>query len=167
MYTYNPFACSGWNRVIIEKPFGRDDASSQALSDHLAGLFQEDQLYRIDHYLGKEMVQNLMTIRFGWGSPTKSRGRGLGRLSSYHRRGHTAAPLPHPHRSLSYFHTSTLHYHWPLSTCHSYSHSSTPTTHSPNYPSSRSMTCGRRSWPSDGLGSERPAKTNTRCVLQD
>ncbi|XP_039233437.1 glucose-6-phosphate 1-dehydrogenase isoform X2 [Drosophila yakuba] len=55
----------GWNRVIIEKPFGRDDASSQALSDHLAALFHEDQLYRIDHYLGKEMVQNLMTIRFG------------------------------------------------------------------------------------------------------
>ncbi|XP_017110412.1 glucose-6-phosphate 1-dehydrogenase isoform X1 [Drosophila elegans] len=55
----------GWNRVIVEKPFGRDDVSSQALSDHLAGLFQEDQLYRIDHYLGKEMVQNLMTIRFG------------------------------------------------------------------------------------------------------
>ncbi|KAH8298586.1 hypothetical protein KR018_002325, partial [Drosophila ironensis] len=55
----------GWNRIIIEKPFGRDDVSSQALSDHLAGLFQEEQLYRIDHYLGKEMVQNLMTIRFG------------------------------------------------------------------------------------------------------
>nr|AAA51463.1 glucose-6-phosphate dehydrogenase [Drosophila melanogaster] len=55
----------GWNRVIIEKPFGRDDASSAGLSDHLAGLFQEDQLYRIDHYLGKEMVQKLMTIRFG------------------------------------------------------------------------------------------------------
>jgi len=50
--------------VIVEKPFGRDDASSQALSDHLAGLFHEEQLYRIDHYLGKEMVQNLMTIRF-------------------------------------------------------------------------------------------------------
>ncbi|SPP86722.1 glucose-6-phosphate 1-dehydrogenase isoform X2 [Drosophila guanche] len=55
----------GWNRVIVEKPFGRDDVSSKALSDHLAGLFDEEQLYRIDHYLGKEMVQNLMTIRFG------------------------------------------------------------------------------------------------------
>ncbi|XP_037933122.1 glucose-6-phosphate 1-dehydrogenase [Teleopsis dalmanni] len=55
----------GWNRVIIEKPFGRDDASSSQLSDHLASLFSESQIYRIDHYLGKEMVQNLMTIRFG------------------------------------------------------------------------------------------------------
>ncbi|XP_062141684.1 glucose-6-phosphate 1-dehydrogenase isoform X1 [Drosophila sulfurigaster albostrigata] len=56
---------NGWNRVIVEKPFGRDDVTSKALSDHLASLFDEEQLYRIDHYLGKEMVQNLMTIRFG------------------------------------------------------------------------------------------------------
>ncbi|XP_027844290.2 glucose-6-phosphate 1-dehydrogenase isoform X1 [Aphis gossypii] len=55
----------GWTRVIIEKPFGRDAASSLELSDHLAKLFSEDQVYRIDHYLGKEMVQNLMTLRFG------------------------------------------------------------------------------------------------------
>ncbi|KAG5330561.1 G6PD dehydrogenase, partial [Acromyrmex charruanus] len=55
----------GWTRIIIEKPFGRDAASSQKLSDHLATLFSEDQIYRIDHYLGKEMVQNLMTLRFG------------------------------------------------------------------------------------------------------
>lgn len=56
--------CRGWNRAIIEKPFGRDDVSSKALSDHLASLFSEEQIYRIDHYLGKEMVQNMMTIRF-------------------------------------------------------------------------------------------------------
>lgn len=55
----------GWTRIIIEKPFGRDAASSQRLSDHLATLFKEEQIYRIDHYLGKEMVQNLMTLRFG------------------------------------------------------------------------------------------------------
>ena len=55
----------GWNRVIIEKPFGRDFDSSAALSDHLAALFREDEIYRIDHYLGKEMVQNLMILRFG------------------------------------------------------------------------------------------------------
>lgn len=55
----------GWTRVIIEKPFGRDATTSQILSDHLASLFREDQIYRIDHYLGKEMVQNLMTLRFG------------------------------------------------------------------------------------------------------
>lgn len=54
----------GFTRVIIEKPFGRDDESSEKLSNHLAGLFKEEQIYRIDHYLGKEMVQNLMTIRF-------------------------------------------------------------------------------------------------------
>lgn len=53
----------GWTRIIIEKPFGRDLATSQVLSDHLASLFTEQQIYRIDHYLGKEMVQNLMTLR--------------------------------------------------------------------------------------------------------
>ncbi|KAK7878484.1 hypothetical protein WMY93_030320 [Mugilogobius chulae] len=55
----------GWNRVIVEKPFGRDLQSSQELSSHLSSLFKEDQIYRIDHYLGKEMVQNLMVLRFG------------------------------------------------------------------------------------------------------
>uniref|UniRef100_A0A3P8ZU45 Glucose-6-phosphate 1-dehydrogenase n=1 Tax=Esox lucius TaxID=8010 RepID=A0A3P8ZU45_ESOLU len=55
----------GWNRVIVEKPFGRDQQSSQDLSSHLSSLFTEDQIYRIDHYLGKEMVQNLMVLRFG------------------------------------------------------------------------------------------------------
>lgn len=55
----------GWSRIIVEKPFGKDSESSAALSNHLSSLFKEDQLYRIDHYLGKEMVQNLMTLRFG------------------------------------------------------------------------------------------------------
>ncbi|XP_063617845.1 glucose-6-phosphate 1-dehydrogenase [Cydia splendana] len=54
----------GYTRVIIEKPFGRDDVSSDKLSEHVAGLFKEEQIYRIDHYLGKEMVQNLLTTRF-------------------------------------------------------------------------------------------------------
>ena len=49
----------------MEKPFGKDSESSAKLSNHLSSLFREDQLYRIDHYLGKEMVQNLMTLRFG------------------------------------------------------------------------------------------------------
>ena len=53
----------GWTRVIIEKPFGKDSDSSAKLSSHLAGLFKEEEMYRIDHYLGKEMVQNLMTLR--------------------------------------------------------------------------------------------------------
>ncbi|XP_045125214.1 glucose-6-phosphate 1-dehydrogenase-like [Portunus trituberculatus] len=55
----------GWTRVIIEKPFGKDSDSSAKLSAHLAGLFKEEEIYRIDHYLGKEMVQNLMSLRFG------------------------------------------------------------------------------------------------------
>ncbi|XP_054707895.1 glucose-6-phosphate 1-dehydrogenase-like [Uloborus diversus] len=54
----------GWTRIIIEKPFGRDSESCHALSMHLFSLFKEDQIYRIDHYLGKEMVQNLMALRF-------------------------------------------------------------------------------------------------------
>lgn len=59
--------CSGddfWSRVVIEKPFGRDRATSDELSDELYKVFSESQLYRIDHYLGKEMVQNLFVLRF-------------------------------------------------------------------------------------------------------
>ena len=48
--------CS-WVRVIVEKPFGNDLASSEALCDELGALFTEEQLYRIDHYLGKELAQ--------------------------------------------------------------------------------------------------------------
>lgn len=55
---------SGWTRIIVEKPFGHDLASSDQLSASLGALFREDQIYRIDHYLGKEMVQNLMVLRF-------------------------------------------------------------------------------------------------------
>ncbi len=54
----------GWTRVIIEKPFGHDSESSEKLSKVFQGLFKEEEIYRIDHYLGKEMVQNLMTLRF-------------------------------------------------------------------------------------------------------
>ncbi len=56
-----------WARLIIEKPFGHDLASAKDLNDHLAGLFEEDQIYRIDHYLGKETVQNILVFRFGNG----------------------------------------------------------------------------------------------------
>lgn len=55
---------SGWNRIIVEKPFGRDLQSSNELNAELSRLFTEPQLYRIDHYLGKEIVQNLMALRF-------------------------------------------------------------------------------------------------------
>ncbi|MDQ6966201.1 MAG: glucose-6-phosphate dehydrogenase [Mariprofundaceae bacterium] len=56
---------SGWSRVIIEKPFGRDLASAHALNDTVAQAFGERQVYRIDHYLGKETVQNILFFRFG------------------------------------------------------------------------------------------------------
>lgn len=52
-------------RVVLEKPLGNDLESSNAINDEVARYFKEQQLYRIDHYLGKESVQNLMAIRFG------------------------------------------------------------------------------------------------------
>ncbi len=54
-------------RIVIEKPFGHDLASAQDLNEHLLGLFSEEQLFRIDHYLGKETVQNILVFRFGNG----------------------------------------------------------------------------------------------------
>ena len=54
----------GWTRVVLEKPFGRDLASAQALNQLLLRYFEENQVYRIDHYLGKETVQNLLVFRF-------------------------------------------------------------------------------------------------------
>lgn len=52
-------------RIVVEKPFGRDLETAQALNRELAQFFDESQIYRIDHYLGKETVQNLMAVRFG------------------------------------------------------------------------------------------------------
>ncbi len=54
----------GWRRVVIEKPFGRDLRSAQALNRAVHRVFTEDQVLRIDHYLGKETVQNLLVFRF-------------------------------------------------------------------------------------------------------
>jgi len=51
-------------RIVVEKPFGRDLESAKALNEELAHSFHEDQIFRIDHYLGKETVQNLMALRF-------------------------------------------------------------------------------------------------------
>ncbi|HKC10453.1 MAG TPA: glucose-6-phosphate dehydrogenase [Vicinamibacteria bacterium] len=56
-----------WSRVIIEKPFGRDLDSARALNAEIKQVLDEHQIYRIDHYLGKETVQNLMVFRFGNG----------------------------------------------------------------------------------------------------
>lgn len=54
----------GWTRVVMEKPIGRDLESARSLIDSTQRVFREDQIYRIDHYLGKEMVQNLLVFRF-------------------------------------------------------------------------------------------------------
>lgn len=53
-----------WTRVVIEKPFGRDRDSSDQLTRELAQVFTESQIFRIDHYLGKEVIQNLLVLRF-------------------------------------------------------------------------------------------------------
>ncbi|CAI0457274.1 unnamed protein product [Linum tenue] len=54
----------GWTRIVVEKPFGKDLDSAEKLSNQIGELFEEPQLYRIDHYLGKELVQNLLVLRF-------------------------------------------------------------------------------------------------------
>ncbi|MBI4137299.1 glucose-6-phosphate dehydrogenase [Candidatus Roizmanbacteria bacterium] len=54
----------GWTRVLVEKPFGSDLATAQELDELLSKLFKEEQIYRIDHYLGKEMLQNILAFRF-------------------------------------------------------------------------------------------------------
>jgi glucose-6-phosphate 1-dehydrogenase len=56
-----------WTRVVIEKPFGHDLTSARELNDLVTSVFNEDQIYRIDHYLGKETVQNLLVFRFANG----------------------------------------------------------------------------------------------------
>src|SRR5215467_9092652 len=57
----------GWRRVIIEKPFGHDLASARALNARILRVLSEDQIYRIDHFLGKETVQNILVLRFANG----------------------------------------------------------------------------------------------------
>ena len=57
----------GWRRIIVEKPFGTDLVSAQALNRQLLTVFAESQIYRIDHFLGKETVQNIMALRFANG----------------------------------------------------------------------------------------------------
>ena len=54
----------GWTRILVEKPFGKNLKSARELDDLLGKLFREEQIYRIDHYLGKEMIQNILTFRF-------------------------------------------------------------------------------------------------------
>ena len=65
----------GWKRIIVEKPFGYDEKTAQALDVQIHCFFEEHQIYRIDHYLGKETVQNLLVLRFsnGWFEPLWNR----------------------------------------------------------------------------------------------
>src|SRR6202171_1268842 len=62
-----PTSANSWVRIIIEKPFGRDLASAKELNEIVLNVFDEKQVYRIDHYLGKDTVQNLLVLRFGNG----------------------------------------------------------------------------------------------------
>jgi glucose-6-phosphate 1-dehydrogenase len=62
-----PSSPNSWVRIIIEKPFGRDLASAQELNHTVLNVFDEAQVYRIDHYLGKDTVQNLLVLRFSNG----------------------------------------------------------------------------------------------------
>jgi glucose-6-phosphate 1-dehydrogenase len=58
---------SGWSRLVVEKPYGRDLGSARELDHAIGAVFRERQIYRIDHYLGKETVQNILVFRFGNG----------------------------------------------------------------------------------------------------
>ncbi|MGB8473113.1 MAG: glucose-6-phosphate dehydrogenase [Candidatus Acidiferrum sp.] len=62
-----PSSPNSWVRIIIEKPFGRDLATAKELNKIVLNVFEEKQIYRIDHYLGKDTVQNLLVLRFGNG----------------------------------------------------------------------------------------------------
>lgn len=59
--------CGGWTRIVVEKPYGEDLASAVGLDEEIHKVFEEDQVYRIDHYLGKETVQNILVFRFANG----------------------------------------------------------------------------------------------------
>ncbi len=59
-----PCGDPNWTRVIVEKPFGKNLETAQKIDNALGGAFKEEQIYRIDHYLGKEMVQNILAFRF-------------------------------------------------------------------------------------------------------
>ena len=54
----------GFERLIVEKPFGTDYATASKLNDELLATFDEEQIFRIDHYLGKEMIQSIFAVRF-------------------------------------------------------------------------------------------------------
>lgn len=55
---------NGWKRVVFEKPFGHDSKSAKEINKQILSVFKEDQIYRVDHYLGKELVQSILAFRF-------------------------------------------------------------------------------------------------------
>ncbi len=63
----NKESCGGWRKIIVEKPYGRDLQTARQLNVVIGEVFGEDQIFRIDHYLGKEPVQNIMVFRFSNG----------------------------------------------------------------------------------------------------
>jgi glucose-6-phosphate 1-dehydrogenase len=65
LYRHRPAAVRPWFRLVVEKPFGRDLQSAVALDRALAARLEESQIFRIDHYLGKDTVQNIQVLRFG------------------------------------------------------------------------------------------------------
>ncbi len=67
MLTPLPSTDTSWRRIVVEKPFGHDLASAQQLNRQISEVFTEEQIYRIDHYLGKETVQNILVFRFANG----------------------------------------------------------------------------------------------------
>ena len=66
-YESEDFGGSKWTRVVIEKPFGKDLETARNLDKKLAEIFEEKQIFRVDHYLGKETVQNMLAFRFANG----------------------------------------------------------------------------------------------------
>ncbi len=56
---------NSWQRVMVEKPFGSDLPTARELNDNITDMLEEDKIFRIDHYLGKEMIQNILSLRFG------------------------------------------------------------------------------------------------------
>ena len=84
----------GWRRIIIEKPFGTTLETARHLNDAIHGVWDESQVYRIDHYLGKETVQNLMAIRFGNAIFEPIWNRSLRRSRADHRRRRPGAGRP-------------------------------------------------------------------------
>ena len=113
------------SRVVVEKPLGKDGASAEAINDAIGKVFAEPMIYRIDHYLGKETVQNLMALRFAnalfepvWNcGPHRPcadhRGGNLGcrrpcRLLRYGRRAARHGAEPHPAAALPRRHGTAI-----------------------------------------------------------